>query len=379
MFAVSEEQRILIESARELARNEFRKNGYTGEHDIPWENVQLLADKGFVGVNFDEVYGGGGLSELDSILLIEAIGRICPDTGAYLAEQQMVAPRAIEMFGSEELKSEYLPLVTSGEGGVAIAISEPEAGSDVSNMGTTVIEQKTGELVLNGEKIWVSRVPEYDAAVVWVKFEHEGMGSVVVDFDQPGVEVGENFTNMAGHTQTQLFFNDVHVPEQNVLVRGEKAFQDQLQALNWERLSIAATMNSAMLCAVDDALEYAQQRKQFDEPIGEFQGIEWKFADMVKRLQASRALTYQTAESAVTAGSPNPLNANISKLYSSEAAERVISEALQVHGANGYQQGHRLEYLYRFVRGYRIAGGTDEIHKNTISSLLKQNGLPSVV
>lgn len=379
MFTASDEQRMLVDSVRELARNEFRTDGYGGETDIPWENVRILADNGFVGINFDEKYGGGGLSELDSLLLIETVGRISPDTAAYLAEQQMVAPRAIEMFGTESAKETYLPLVTAGEGGVAIAISEPDAGSDVANMDSTVTEDDAGTLHLNGEKIWVSRVPEYDAAVVWVKFEGEGLGSVVVDFDQPGVEVGQRFTNMAGHEQTQLYFEDVPIPEENVLVRGEQAFERQLEALNWERLSIAATMNAAMLCAMDDALEYADHRQQFDQEISEFQGMRWKFADMAKRIQASRALTYRTADTAAESdGAPDPLNANISKLFTTEVAEEVISEALQVHGANGYQRGHRLEYLYRFVRGYRIAGGTDEIHKNTIGSLLDRHGIPQV-
>jgi len=376
MFEATSEQRMIIESATEIAEQKFVDDTFALETDIPWENIRALADDGFVGVNFDTAYGGGGLSETEAILLIEAIGRRCPDTGAFLGEQSMVAPRAIDMFGTDTLKERYLSRVTSGETGIAIAISEPEAGSDVTNM-TTTVKGEEGDLRLNGEKIWVSRVPEYDAAVVWVKFPDEGMGSVVVDFDTDGVEIGQHFTNMAGHTQTQLYFSDVHIPAENVLTHGGEAFQQQLQALNWERLAVAATLNAAMLAAADRALDYAEQRVQFDEAIVDFQGMEWKFADMVTNMQASRALTYAAIPDG--AESPDSLAANSAKLFAGQIAEEVVSEALQVHGANGYQQGHLLEYLYRLVRGYRIAGGTDEIHKNTIAKLLKRQGIPGAV
>lgn len=377
MYELSDEQRTIIKSAKEIAETEFTQDAFTADTDIPWENVEQLADNGFVGVNFDETYGGGGLSETEAVLLTEVVGRVCPDTGAFLGEQQMVAPRAIHTFGSDFLKERILPRVTAGETGVAIAISEPEAGSDVTNMTTTVTDTDDA-LYLNGEKIWVSRVDEYDAAVVWVKFPGEGMGSVVVEFDTPGLEVGQQTTNMTGHRQSQLFFDDVHVPETHVLTRGRDAFSEQLDALNWERVAVAATLNATVLRSLDEALAYARNRRQFDRRIIDFQGIEWKFADMIKHVQASRAIT-ASAIGDSTDGAPDPLTANIAKLYAAQIAEQVVSEALQIHGANGYQQGHVQEYLYRFVRGYRIAAGTDEIHKNTIASLLERDGVPTVL
>lgn len=375
MVALTGEQEMLVREARRLAENEFADDALSWEGDFPWKNVELLADAGFYGVNFDEAYGGAGMSEMEVVLLVEAIGEVCPDTAHALNMQHMVAPRTIQEWGSDEVKERYLPPVVAGEDNIAIAISEPEAGSDITAMNTTVTDD--GEtLVVNGEKTWVSNFPESSAAVVWVKFP-EGLGIVVVDLDAPGIEVADHFTNMAGHTQSQFFLNDVELPEQNVLVRGRDAFKQQLTELNWERLGIAAVSNAAARCALDRSLSYAKQRVQFDQPIADFQGIEWKLVEMLRDVEASRALTFRAAEDASDRGdAPRRIHSSLAKLHAAQMLERVASEALQIHGANGYQQGHGIEYLYRFGRRNRLAGGTDEIQKNTIAKALKEDGLP---
>jgi alkylation response protein AidB-like acyl-CoA dehydrogenase len=377
MTALSNEQEMLVQSLGDLAESEFADRAFEWHGEPPWENVELLADRGFLGLNIAEEYGGGGLGEFEAMLSIEVVGRVCPDTAEFLYNQQMVAPRAIEMFGSEPIKERYLPGVTAGEDAIAIAISEPGAGSDVGSMNTRV-EERDGDLVVSGEKTWVSNVEHASAAVVWAKFP-EGLGSLVVDLDAPGVEIQQHYTNMAEHRQTHFYLEDVVVPEENVLTRGSEGFKQQLQALNWERLGSATLGNAIARCALERALEYAGDREQFGQPIGEFQGIEWKLADMVTELEASRALAYRAATNAHEQGRiPDRVEASIAKLYSGQMVERVVSEALQVHGANGYQQGHPLEYLYRLARGRRLAAGTDEIQKNTIADALKRDGLPSL-
>jgi alkylation response protein AidB-like acyl-CoA dehydrogenase len=377
MLNLSEEQRMLVDEVQRLAENEFADKAFTWEGEgYPDENIQTLADHGFLGINLSTEYGGGGMTEFDVALQVETIGRVCPDTAAAVYGQSMVAPRAIEMFGSESAKEYYLPKVTTGEVSIAVAISEPEAGSDSQNMVTTVEEADDGDLYLNGEKTWVSSVPESDAAVVWARFPGEGLGTVIMEFDQPGVEVHEHHTNMHGETQTQFYMEDVHIPRDRVLVRGPEALKQQLKALNWERCGSSMLANSISLNAFDKALEYAQQREQFDQPIGDFQGIRWKVADMAKQIEGARALTYRAARSADEDGAPDRLAASIAKLATSETVEEVVSEALQIHGANGYQQGHPLEYLYRLARGRRIAAGTDEIMKNNIADVVFEDGLP---
>ena len=378
MFNLSDEQEMLVSSLEELAEKEFADDAFEWSGEAPWDNISTLAEHGFFGINLPTEYGGGGMSEFEAMLSVEAVGRVCPDTAEFLFGQQMVGPRAIDMFGTEAAKERYLPPVTAGESAVAIAISEPEAGSDVGSMNTHV-EDDGDELVVNGEKIWVSNVPHSDAAVVWVKFP-EGLGSLIVDFDDPGVTVSNHYTNMAGNTQTHFYMEDVHVPEEHVLTRGKEGFKQQLKALNWERLGSVAFANSMARCALDKAIEYAQDREQFDQPIGEFQGIGWKLADMAKEVEASRSMAYRAALDAHERGRvPDRLQTSLAKLYSSEMVEKVVSEALQIHGANGYQQGHPLEYLYRLARGRRLAAGSDEIQKNQIADALQEDGLPPLV
>jgi alkylation response protein AidB-like acyl-CoA dehydrogenase len=377
MVSLTKEQQMLVNTASDLAENEFADKAFEWQGETPWENLEILAEHGFLGINFDEEYGGAGMSEFEAMLLNEAIGRVCPDTAGFLNSLHMVAARAIDMFGTPEAKEEYLPPLTEAEGLIAICISEPEAGSDVHSMNTTA-EERNGELVVNGEKTWVSRFTDASAGVTWVKFP-EGLGTVIVDFDDPGIEVSNHFTNMAGHEQTQYYMNDVVIPPENVLTRGEDAFKDQLKALNWERLGVASISNTWAMAALKRALGYTEQREQFEQPIAEFQGIEWKLAEMLTQLEASRSLTYGTAEDAVEAGRiPDPLQTGAANLFSGQMSEYVISESLQLFGANGYQQGHPLEYLYRLQRGWRIAGGTDEIQRNTIARWLKRKGVPSL-
>ena len=377
MLSLTEEQEMIVSSLQQLAENEFTEKACKWQGEMPWENFEVLADRGFLGIEIDEAYGGGGLTEMEALLMLETIGRVCPDTAYKLASHQMIPSRGIEMFGSETAKETYLPRLVAGEDAVVTAISEPEAGSDVANM-TTTIEERDGELVLNGEKIWVSGVTNASAAITWVKFP-EALGSIILDFDADGIEISEHFTNMMGYTQTQFYMEDVILPQENVLTRGRDAFKQQLASLNWERVFTAGLSNATALCAFDKALEYAQQRVQFDQPIADFQGIEWKLADMAKEIQLSRAFVHQIAQQAYhDREPPRRLDSSIANLYSAEMLERVVSEALQIHGANGYQQGHPLEYLYRFARARRIAAGTDEIQKNQIAAVLKKDGLPTL-
>ncbi len=379
MMELNEEQLMLVRTVKQLAEREFEENAFTWEGDYPRENVRTLGERGFLGVNLSEKYGGGGMTGVEALLTMETVGSVCPDTAYALYMLSFVAPRAIDMFGTDKARERYLPPVCKGESVVGIAISEPHAGSDAGAMHTEVREEEGG-LRLYGEKIWVSMVPEADAAVVWARFPDGQLGTVIMEFDSPGVDIGEHYTNMAGHTQTHFFMEGVPVPTENVLVRGEQALKQQLRALNWERLGGAAFTNTLARYALNQALDYAQEREQFDQPLKDFQGMRWKFAEMTQQLEASRALTYRAASGAASnGGSPDRLETSLAKLYAGEMAESVISESLQVFGSAGYQQGHPLEYLYRLQRGRRIAAGTDELMKNNIADVVFKEGLPDLV
>jgi alkylation response protein AidB-like acyl-CoA dehydrogenase len=376
MFALTDEQEMIVDSVQRLAEQEFAEDAFEMEEEVPWGKVKTLAENGFHCVNVSEKYGGGGLSEFETALIVETIGRVDPFTAQTTYSQSMVSAKTIEMFGSETAKERYLPPITAGESVVVIAMSEPEAGSDVQAMDTVVTEHNNGEMYINGEKIWCSQFPEADAAVVWTKFPSGSIGSVIVDLDDPGIEPVNHYTNMFGGSQTHFFLEDVRIPPENVLVRGKDTLKNQLKSLNWERCGNAMMSNALALCAFDKALAYAQEREQFDQPISDFQGIQWKLAEMAKSVQASRSLTYAAAKGAENNnGTPDRLQTSIAKLFSAQMVEQVTSEALQIHGATGYMKGHPVEWLYRRARSRRIGAGTDEIQKNNIAeAILKRNG-----
>jgi alkylation response protein AidB-like acyl-CoA dehydrogenase len=380
MLNLDQEQRMVLQMVQKVTQQEFADQAFSWEGKFPWENMQFLGKQGFIGLNFPEEYGGGGMGELTSMLAIEIIGTECPDTAYALNGQTMVAPRAIEMFGSQVAKEHYLPPVCEGKSAISIAISEPGAGSDVGAMDTQLTEAGDGGFYLNGQKTWVSFVPDADAAVVWTWFPDGNLGTVIMDFDSPGVEISDHSENMAGGSQTHFFMDDVYIPKENVLISGSDAFKKQLQALNWERCGSAAIANAIAKCGFNKAVTYLQSREQFGQPLSEFQGMRWKIAEMATQIEMSRSFVYSTAVRADSQGDPpSRLEACILKLYSSQMVESVTTEALQAFGSAGYQKGHPLEYLYRLQRARRIAAGTDEIMKNNIADVVFDEGLSAIV
>lgn len=374
---LTSDQESLFQELRELAETEFAEKACTWEGSIPWENVELLAGRGLLGMAIPEEYGGAGHTELESLIAMDAVGRVCPDTAAYEATTNMT-PRAIAKFGTEEAKEKYLPRFTAGEASWAIAISEPHAGSDVNAM-STHIEEDGGDLYLNGEKTWVGLVgtPRCEVAMVWTRWPDDLIGSVVIDLDSDGVEIVEKYTNMAGKTQTHFRLNDVRVPPENVLIRDKDAMLAQVKTLNWERLAVAMRANCNSRCALEHVLDWVQTRKQFDQTLNEFQGIQWMLSEMVSEYEATRGLIYNAARNAVEEDrDPTRLEAGMAKYSASEAAERIVSDSLQLFGARGFMQGHALEYLYRLQRGRRISHGTNELMKNGIAEQLFKHGIP---
>jgi len=372
-FDRSERAQLVFDTARDLAREEFADRAFTWGGEFPAENQAILAEHGLLGIALPEAYGGGGFTVMEVLAAQEAIGRVCPNTAHVVSRSSMGPPRAIAELGSEDLKERYLPDVCSGDLVMSVAISEAEAGSDAGNIRTTVERDGDG-LVIDGEKLWVTKADVADSFLVYARFPDGNIGAVIVDADDPGFSLGEGYENMAGHVQHELVFDGCRVPEDRVLAHGSESFKDLLITFNVERCHNAMMCVACGLNAFDRALEYAGEREQFGGPIGDFQAIEHKLADMAMKLDAARLLVYRAAANAVDA-EPSRMETSMAKVVANEFAHEAIDDALQIHGAAGYATASPIQYLYRWVRGWQIAGGTVEVHRDMIAEDLKKHGL----
>ncbi len=364
-FQWSPDQTLLRKTVRKLANEQFRPTAFQWEGEYPEANEKILREQGLLGVSLPSEYGGGGLSLVEEVLVLEEVGRVCQDTVIVLS--LMGPPRIVAELGSEALKRKYLPPFCEEGRKIGIAISESEAGSAVTELRTKATANGN-QVIVDGEKVFISHAEICSSFLTFVRFE-EGIGAVIADKDAPGLQIGKPDINMAGHRQYNLFFDACAIPAENILIRGTDGFEKLIRAFNSERCLSAMWAVSIALCALDRALEYVQQRKQFGRKIGEFQGIQWMLAEMAMQIDAARLLTYQAA------ANPTRLNSSMAKAMASEMTERVTSDALQIFGGTGYMKKHPLEYLYRLARGRKIGAGTVEIQKNMIARELLRHGL----
>lgn len=372
-FRLNDEQRMLKSTVEEIAENEFADEAFTWD-EFPHENVPTLEENGLLGIALPEEYGGGGYTPVEALIASEAVGRVCPDTAHVLSRSSLGPPRVIATLGSDYLKETYLPDVCTGDRIFSVAISEPNAGTDATNMQASA-RREGDDVVINGTKSWITKGNVVNSFLVYVRFEEDDrIGAVVVDKDSPGFTVGEGYENMAGGVQNDLFFDNCTVPEENVLAHEPGSFKKLITEFNVERCHNAMMCVSCGLNAFDKALEYAKDREQFDQPIADFQGIEWKFADMATKLEAAKLMIYRAASNA-NHSEPSRMETSMAKLMANEVGQYAVDEALQIHGAMGYMDEHPLSYLYQLVRGWRIAGGTVEIQRNNIAKELKKHGL----
>ncbi|MGH3757923.1 acyl-CoA dehydrogenase family protein [Actinophytocola sp.] len=365
-FRLSPEQKALVDTARRLAREKFAPKAFTWD-GFAWENARALARAGFTGITIPAADGGQGGSLIDAVLVMEAIGQICPHSGDAMQATNFGAIRMLSSFGGERVKREILPLLLAGEGLVSAGMSESEAGSAVTDLRTTA-EYRGDEVVLNGHKMWGSHAPEITHSVVWARFgpRSKDIGCVVVPADAPGFSRGPTETYMSGEHYCALYFEDCRVPRDYVLL-DSNALGRMLTTFGVERIGNATRALSLAQAAFDAAAEHAKVRRQFGRPLCEFQGLQWRFADMRMKLDAARLLVYRAVHGAES-GVPDPTEASIAKCFTNEAAFEVANQALQVFGASGYSTGYPMEYLLRRIRGWMIAGGSVEMLRNRIAA-----------
>lgn len=364
-FRLTEEQLALQDSARRLAEGRFADRAFTWT-EFPWENARALAEAGMTGLTIPVEDGGQGASLMDAVLVMEAISQVCPHTGDAVQATNFGAIRQIAAFGSPRVKEEILPLLLAGEGLVSAGMSEPDAGSGLTDLRTTA-HYDGDEVVLNGQKVWNSHGPEITHSVIWCRFgpRTRDIGAVLVPVDAPGFSKGPAETYMSGERHCGLFMDDCRVPKDHVLADTE-ALRRMFTIFGVERVGNAVRALALAQSAFDRAVEHVKTREQFDRPLAEFQGLQWRFADMRMKLDAARLLVYRAVVNA-DAGAPDPAEAAVAKCFTNEAAFEVANGALQAFGASGYSTEFPLEYIARRVRGWMIAGGSVEIMRNRIA------------
>jgi alkylation response protein AidB-like acyl-CoA dehydrogenase len=320
-----------------------------------------------------EEYGGSNLPVFDTALVIEEIAKHCYTTAMGLMSLVGVQPRVISKYAPENLRQEILPKVCSGDVHLAVCMTEPHAGTDVPNYKTNTVI-KGDKAIVNGVKTLISKVDDADWFVVFTRINgtpgREGIGCVLVNRNMPGFEVTARYHTMGGEFLGELQFNDLEVPVENVILR-EGGFKKLLGAFNTQRClnpSISLGMAEA---AFEEAVSYVRERKIRGHSVGEFQGIQWKLADMYRDIEAGRALLYQAALSANPF--PDPHMAAIAKMFVNEMAIRVSSEALQVHGGYGFTDEYPVSRIYRGVRYGTLGGGATEALKDLVGKTLVED------
>jgi alkylation response protein AidB-like acyl-CoA dehydrogenase len=377
-YQLSEDQRLIQETARAFARNELRPHAgrWDEGHEFPKATIKSAAELGFGGIYVRDDVGGSGLGRLDAALVFEELSRGCVTTAAFISIHNMAA-WMIDTFGNEEQRQRWLPKLTSMELMASYCLTEPGSGSDASALRTTARADGNSHYILNGTKAFISGAPENDLYVCMVRTGDpgpKGISTVVVEKGTPGLSFGAQERKMGWNAQptAQVIFEDCRIPVENRLNDEGFGFKIAMTGLDGGRLNIAASSLGGATDALERAIGYAKERQAFGKPIGDFQATQFKLADMATELEAARALLYEAARR-LDAKDPEATKfCAMAKRFVTDAGFRVANEALQIHGGYGYLKDYEVERIVRDVRVNQILEGTNEIMRVIIARELSR-------
>lgn len=367
-FHLSEEHQAFADSVRRFARERLADGALARAHspEYPWETAQLLARQGLLGIAFPEEEGGQGGTLMHAVLAIQEVALVCPKSADIVQAGNFGPIRTFVEYATPEQKQRFLPDLLGGKKLISLGMTEPDAGSAVTELKTTA-RLEGDHYIINGSKIFSTHSPEAAVFLVYVRFGPglDGIGSVLVERGTPGFTVGKPAAFMNGEQWSQLYFEDARIPVSNLLL-GPGGFKKQIAGFNVERLGNASRSLAVGRHAFNIAREHALTRKQFGRELCEFQGLQWKFADAWMKLEQAQLLLYRAALEGEH-GLPSAQSTAMAKLACNEAGWFAANEAMQVMGGMGFSQEALVEYCVRRVRGWMIAGGSIEMLKNRIA------------
>lgn len=374
-FEPTEEMKLLKQSAREFAESEIRPvvMKYDESQEFPLDLVKKMADLGFLGVVTPESLGGAGMTAKEFIVIMEELARIDPSIALTFAAHSGLCLEHLLQFANESQKKKYVPDLATGKKIGSWCLTEPGSGSDAGAMITTA-ERKGSEYILNGSKSFITNGSYASTFVVMAKTggeQEKSKPSAFIVEKEMGVKVGrkENKLGFRSSDTVQLVFDNVRVPAANLLGEEGQGLKQALSVLDSGRVGIAALSVGLAQGAMEASIKYAKERKAFGKTLGEFQGIQFKLADMATEIEASRLLAYRAAVAKST-GAPLTLAAAYAKFFASEVAQRVANEAVQIHGGYGFIKEFPVEKFYRDVKLLTIGEGTSEVQRMVIAKNL---------
>lgn len=372
-FNLSEHELEVQKLARDFAQNEILPHvmKYDESQEFPMEIARKMGDMGFLGIIFPEEYGGAHFSTLEYAIIVEEISKVDPSIGLTIAAHNGLCTNHIYSFANEELKKKYLPDLTTGKKLGAWGLTENVSGSDAAGM-ATVAERKNGHYVINGSKLFITHGSVGETAVATAVTDKskgkKGISAFIVEKGWDGFKTGkkENKLGMRASDTAELIFEDLHVPAENMIGNEGEGFVQCMKILDGGRIAIAALSLGIAQGALDASLKYSKERKQFGKSLSEFQGIQFKLADMATEISAARLLTYRAAIMK-DQGKEINLSAAMAKFYASEIATKATNEAIQIHGGYGFIKEFPVEKFYRDVKLMTIGEGTSEVQKMVIA------------
>jgi len=367
-FSLTSDQQMFCDSVRGFAEKHLAAGALARAHqeEHPWDVSKLIAEQGLMGIAMKEEDGGQGGTLMDAILAIETVAQVCPRSADVIQAGNFGPVRVLAEYGTRDQKDRYLKKILAGESVITVGMTEPDAGSAVTDLTTSAKPDGSGYRI-NGVKVFQTHASYAEVMLTYVRFSPGvgGIGSVLIPRDADGFKQGAPSKFLNGEDWVQTYLDNVYVGPENVMLK-EGGFKKQIAGFNVERIGNTARSLAFGRYAYEQARQWAMQRKQFGRPLCDFQGLQWKFADMKIKLDAGQLLIYRAVANAVD-GIPTAEDTAIAKAFCNQAGFDICNEAMQVMGGMGYTQETLVEYCFRKCRGWMIAGGSIEILKNRIA------------